>query len=327
MNHKENALRIIRFDNPERVMARALWYELFWRGAKMDSFDGTNWDAPAGTKWVDVFGTTWHKLNEGMIGHPVEFPLKEPARLKNYRWIDPDDERICGLIYQQYRDFPGGDMFLAGSHIATLWEKAYQLVGMEDIMVYFFKEPNFVKEVLHHIMDIQLGIAQHYAKLGVELVRLCDDLGAQNGPLLGPRIVDKFLVPEYRRLFDFYKQNDILIYFHCDGNLDTLLDVFMDLGVDILNPVQVTANDLDSVRERTNGRMALEGGVSSATVMEGPVERIEAEVRQRMWQLGRDGGYFCRFDQGMPFPAAHVEALMNAIEKYGQYPIQPSGDQ
>jgi uroporphyrinogen decarboxylase len=323
MNLKENALKIIRFDNPERVTPRAPWFELFWRGAKMDGFDGTNWDSPAGTKWVDVFGTTWNKLHEGMIGHPVGFPLAEPKHLQNYQWINPDDERICGLIYEMYRDFPGGDMFLAGSHIATLWEKAYQLVGMENIMLYFFTEPDFVRDVLHHIMDIQLGIAEHYANLGVELVRLCDDLGAQNGPLLGPRIVDEFLVPEYRRLFKFYKERDMLIYFHCDGNLDSLLDVFLDLGVDILNPVQVTANNLDTVRARTQGRMALEGGVASATVMEGPVERIESEVRERLWQLGKDGGYFCRYDQGMPYPEAHVDALLNTVEKYGKYPLQP----
>jgi len=115
----------------------------------------------------------------------------------------------------------------------------------------------------------------------------------------------------------------VLIYFHCGGDLETLLDPFMDLGVDILNPVQVTANNLDRVRLRTQGRMALEGGVSSETVMAGPVEKIVAEVRQRLWQLGRDGGYFCRFDQGMPYLEAHVEALFEAVERYGTYPIQP----
>jgi hypothetical protein len=69
--------------------------------------------------------------------------------------------------------------------------------------------------------------------------------------------------------------------------------------------------------------MALEGGVSSAIIMEGPVERIEAEVRQRLWQLGRDGGYFCRQDQGMPFPEAHIGAVHETVERYGSYPLLP----
>ena len=67
--------------------------------------------------------------------------------------------------------------------------------------------------------------------------------------------------------------------------------------------------------------MALQGGVSTATILAGPTEAIESEVRQRLWQLGRDGGYFCSPDQGMPFPQAHIEAFHQAVERYGRYPL------
>jgi uroporphyrinogen decarboxylase len=102
-----------------------------------------------------------------------------------------------------------------------------------------------------------------------------------------------------------------------------VLETLMDLGVDVLNPVQATANDLDEVRRLTAGRMALQGGVSTATIMAGPAERIVAEARRRMWQLGRHGGYFCGPDQGMPFPPAHIEALRRTVEQYGRYPLSP----
>jgi len=67
--------------------------------------------------------------------------------------------------------------------------------------------------------------------------------------------------------------------------------------------------------------MALQGAVSTGTIMAGPAEAIEAEVRQRLWQLGRDGGYFCGPDQGMPFPKAHIEAFRQALEDHGRYPL------
>ena len=67
--------------------------------------------------------------------------------------------------------------------------------------------------------------------------------------------------------------------------------------------------------------MALQGGVSTKTIMEGPPEKIVAEVRQRLWQLGRDGGYFCAPDQGMPFPPAHIDAFSQALDQYGRYPL------
>jgi hypothetical protein len=67
--------------------------------------------------------------------------------------------------------------------------------------------------------------------------------------------------------------------------------------------------------------MALQGGVRSGVVMEGPPERVEAEVRGRLVQLGQQGGYFCTPDQGMPYPEEHLEAFHRALEKYGIYPL------
>jgi uroporphyrinogen decarboxylase len=190
-------------------------------------------------------------------------------------------------------------------------------------MIYFYTEPDFVREILHHIMDFQLAIAQHYLKVGVELVTLTDDLGTQNGPLLSPRLVHKFFLPEYERLFSLYRRKGVLKLFHSCGSVESFLEMFIGLGVDILNPIQATANDLDRVRAVTQGRMALQGGVRSATVMDGPVERIKAEARERMWQLGKNGGYFCQWDQGLPFPQAHRDALEEAIQEFGVYPLRP----
>jgi uroporphyrinogen decarboxylase len=225
------------------------------------------------------------------------------------------------MIGQMKAEFPGGDLFLGGSHRDTLWEKAYMLVGMENLMMYFLSEPAFAREVLHRIMDFQLGIAWHYLQAGVEFVSLGDDLGTQCGPLLGPRIVREFLAPEYRRLIGLYKAHGVLIGFHSCGDIRSVLETFLELGIDLLNPVQATANDLEWVRAVTQRRLALQGAVSSATVMEGPVERIEAEVRWRIRQLGQAGGYFCAPDQGMPYPEEHLEAFQAAVERYGQYSV------
>lgn len=331
MDARENALRIIRFDSPERVVSGPPTFGLAYFGCNHEGFDAPHGhDCPVGTRWVDVWGTRWHKEHEGVMGFPRLHPLAEPSALAGYAWPDPDDERLCGRIYERAAEFAAGGggrtadgKLLAGSHRETLWEKSYMLVGMENMMAYFFAEPAYAREVLHRVMDFQLAVARHYAAVGVELASLGDDLGTQAGPLLGPEIVEEFLVPEYRRLFEFYKSRGVLVSFHSCGRIDSVLDVFLDLGVDVLNPVQATANDLDAVRARTRGRMALQGAVSTGAIMAGPVERIRREVRQRLWQLGRDGGYFCGPDQGMPFPPEHIAAVHEAIEAFGQYPLQP----
>jgi uroporphyrinogen decarboxylase len=317
MDEVENFLRILRFQQPQRVIERLPVYGLHYFGMNHEGFAGGGDDSPVGTHWTDIWGTGWHKIQPDVMGMPEICPLAAPENLPAYAWPDPNDPRLVDPVYTLAKNFPDEDLLLAASHRDTLWEKAYMLVGMENMMVYFHSEPDFAHAVLQHIMDFQLGMARHYLELGVKMVFLGDDLGTQQGPLLGPRIVHTFLEPEYRRLFDLYRQHNVWIGFHSCGNVASVLPLFMDLGVNLLNPVQVSANDLDRLRAATQGRMALQGGVSSATLMEGPVERIEAEVRQRIWQLGRQGGYVCQPDQGMPYPKEHLQAFRDAVATYG----------
>ena len=174
---------------------------------------------------------------------------------------------------------------------------------------------------MNRIMDFQIGLSKHYLKAGVELVHMGDDMGTQQGPLFSPEIRDEFLVPEYRRLFDIYKEAGVMVDFHSCGNIEHFLETFMDLGVTVLNSVQVTANNLDAVRSVTQGRMVLRGAVNSDTLVNGPKEKIAAEVRERLWQMGRDGGYFCHQDQGMPWAQEHYDVMIATVEEYGIYPI------
>ncbi len=321
MDQKENFLRILRFEQPERVISKLPVYRLEYFGMNHEGFDGGGDDSPVGARWTDIWGTGWHKIQPGVMGLPEVCPLAQVENLPSYAWPDADDPRLTQQVYELARAFPGGDLLLAASHRDTLWEKAYMLVGMENMMMYFLSEADFAREVLHRIMDFQLGMARHYLNQGVEMVFLGDDLGTQQGPLLGPRIVHAFLEPEYRRLFDLYRQHGVRIGFHSCGNVASVVEMLMDLGVNLLNPVQASANDLDRLRRITQGRMALRGGVNSATIMEGPQERIVAEVRQRMHQLGAQGGYVCQPDQDMPYPAAHLQAFEDAVERYGRYPL------
>ncbi len=326
MNQKENARRIIDFDNPERVVSGCPSHGLAYLGCNHEGYEGGGHHLPVGSKWTDIWGTEWHREHEGVMGFPRGNPLADLSNaLSGYDWPDPDDERLVGKLEADAAGWEKDDTFLCGSHRDTLWEKSYMLVGMENMMCSFYSDPTAVRELLHDIIDFQLGIAEHYLALGVEMVTMTDDLGTQHGLLLSPAVIKEFLVPEYRRLFDIYKRRGVLVNFHSCGHIEPILDVFMDLGVDVLNPVQASANDLEGVRRTTQGRMALQGGISSGLIVSGPIEEIREEVRQRIRQLGRHGGYFCAQDQGMPWPAAHIRSLHDAVEEFGEYPLKQEG--
>jgi uroporphyrinogen decarboxylase len=322
INPKENAFRVLRFDAPEYVMTGLPGRRIVYRGCNHEGYDGGGHDCPVGTRWTDIWGVTWEKHQEGVMGFPVGHPLAEMCDLDDHPWPDPDDGRITGPIAEGAAGFDGEEGFLVGCHRDLLWERAHMMLGTERAMTAMLEDPAFMHAFFRRVADFHLAIAGHYVRAGVEVASFAEDLGAQTGPLLGPRLVDAFLVPGYRRIFGFYKSRGVLVSLHSCGCIESLLDTFMDLGVDVLNPVQATANDLDLVRRRTQGKMALEGAVSTAIVMAGPPERIRDEVRRRMWQLGREGGYFCCPDQGMPFPAGHREALEEAVAEFGVYPLE-----
>ena len=324
MTQKENALRIIRFDHPEWVAGFFPGWTIGYHGVNHQSYEEEGDDAhwrPVGVKWKDIWGTGWVKDQPDVMGFPRENPLSEPEIPEDYVWPDPDDPRIYKKIYdgaEAYRASGKTDeYFLCGYHRDTLWEKAYMLVGMENMMCYFYEEPEYAAEILHRIMDFQMGIAKHYAAVGVEMVAVGDDMGTQCSLLFSREIFDKFLRPEYERLFSFYRERGILINFHSCGHIEPLLDTFIELGVDILNPVQVTANNLAYVREKTQGKIALQGAISSALLMDGPTDLIRSTVRDTIALLGKDGGYFCSADQYMPYPQEHVNAMWEAVRDFG----------
>ena len=324
VDQKENARRITHFDSPERVVSGCPCHGLTYHGCNHEGFEGGGHHLPVGSSWTDIWGTEWHREHEGVMGFPRGNPLADlPNALPGYQWLNPDDERLVGKLEGEAASCDRNAAFLCGSHRDTLWEKSYMLVGMENMMCFFYSDPAAVHDLLHGIMDFQLGIAKHYLALGVEMVTMSDDLGTQHGLLLSPDTIVEFLVPEYRRLFDMYKDHDVLVNFHSCGHIEPLLDIFMDLGVNILNPVQASANNLEAVRKVTQGRMALQGGISSTLIVSGPIEDIRKEVRRRILQLGRHGGYFCGPDQGMPWPKAHIQALQEAVAEFGTYPLQP----
>jgi len=319
MDAIQNFMEVVRFGKPEYVPSGIPAHGIKYHGADHEDFDGHGHHSPVGTEWTDIWGTVWHKDLDGVMGFPKRFPLEDLEALDAFTFVDPDDEKYSYLIADGLKDYDPNRALLSGSHRDTLWERAYMLVGMENMMAYFYTEPALVKRLFHKIIDFHLKLAQHYVNAGVQMVGLSDDHGMQHALILGEKIFEEFFMPEYARLFAFYKARGVLVNFHSCGHIEPLLNSFMELGVDILNPVQGAANDVERVRRITDGKITLCGGINSEVLMENDHDAIRALVKLRIKQLGQNGGYICTPDQGMPYQPEALEVMRDAIAAYGRY--------
>ena len=121
MSARENALRIIRFDQPERVLTAPPAHNVAFYGANHEGFEGGGHTLPVGSRWTDIWGVDWHREHEGVMGFPRGNPLADLTHaLETYVWPDPNDPRICSRIYEQAKDWDPSAAFLVGSHRDTL---------------------------------------------------------------------------------------------------------------------------------------------------------------------------------------------------------------
>jgi hypothetical protein len=139
MHPKENALRVIRFDRPEWVPASPPVVGIKYRGNDHEGYEDGGHDCAVGTEWTDIWGVRWRKVADGVMRVHVGHPIETPSDLRSFTPPDPDDERLCGPIYEMAeaaQDDPGREQkFLSSRHRETLIEKANTLIGMEPLCV------------------------------------------------------------------------------------------------------------------------------------------------------------------------------------------------
>jgi uroporphyrinogen decarboxylase len=312
---KENLLRAIRFDQPEYVPRcnEPVWGGIAYAG---------NFRIEC---WTDAWGTTWETTRSDMVPFPKGYPLEDLTRIDEFCVPDPHAlfDADTSLATQVAAIPDREQKLIFGQQTYFLFERAWALTGMETFMAAFYEHPQELRELLRRITDYNLAIFERYLELGVDGVGFSEDLGTQRALMVSPLQFREFLKPEYARAFAPVKAAGKLVNFHSCGCVQDIVPDLIDVGVDILNPIQARANDLALVKERAQGTLALQGGIDTQHVlMRGTPDKVEAEVKRVLSILAPGGGYIIGPDQGMPFPPENIEALWRAAERWGTYPLE-----
>ncbi|MFH0965397.1 MAG: uroporphyrinogen decarboxylase family protein [Planctomycetota bacterium] len=179
----------------------------------------------------------------------------------------------------------------------TVLHQAFYLLGMERVLVDLATEPDFLSEVFRRIADFYLALNERIFEAArglVDFLLIGDDLGTQNGLLLSPAMIRAFILPHLARYARQCHSYGVGVLFHSCGAVRPIVGDLIDAGVDVLNPIQVRARDMDpaALKRDFGDRLSFHGGIDiQETLPNGAPEDVKAETRRLIEILGAGGGY------------------------------------
>jgi uroporphyrinogen decarboxylase len=236
----------------------------------------------------DAFGVVWDRSADRDIGIVEQAPLAQPS-LRGYEFPDPLAEGLFADIPKQIA--ADGERFRVFNMGFSLYERAWTLRGMENLMMDFIDNPGFVRALLRAIADNNIAQIQKAVTLDIDAVHFGDDWGQQHGLQMGPRLWREFIYPELRRMYGAVKAGGKYVSIHSCGDVDELFDDLIDIGLDCFNPFQPEVMDVAAIMRKYRGRLAFHGGLSTQkTLPFGTPDEVRSEAR-RLLSLGEEGGY------------------------------------
>lgn len=211
----------------------------------------------------------------------------------------------------------------------SVYEAAQSLRGWEPFMMDLAADPKFAGYLMDKLVEMHMERFRQYIEVvgdRVDVIAAGDDLGMETGPQLSPELYRQRVKPRQKRLFEYVKQRSSApIFLHSCGSVTPLIPDFIEIGVDILNPVQVAATDMDSAklkREFGGDLVFWGGGCDTQHVLSfGTPEDVHEEVKRRLGDFAPGGGYV--FNQvhniQADVPPENIEAMYEAVAEYGHY--------
>jgi len=283
-----------------------------------------------------IFVVEW--CHQTMIKKPncpyyefYDYPLAQASigNINRFSWPDPDaPQRVEGLKEEIENLCKNTECAIVTSLGTGVFERAWYLRGMERFFMDTIENPKFVERLLDKVLEIEKKLYGKFLSITgkyLDVVQIWDDLGAQSGPLISPKFFREVIKPRDRELIQFIKtKTKAKIMFHSCGSVYRYIPDLIEIGVDVLNPIQVNAKDMDTakLKKEFGNDISFWGAIDTQKVLPfGTSQEVKEEVKQRIEDLAPGGGYILasvhNIQDGVP-PENIIEMYKTARE-YGVY--------
>jgi len=264
-------------------------------------------------KFRDLYGVVWDRSVDKDIGTPVDWPIREPADLDAYEWPDAAN-------FEWYEDIPrqlaaNRDLFSCYQIGFSLYERAWTMRGMTDLLMEMVQRPEFVERLMDAIVEHDLVQVHKAVSFDVDAVYFGDDYGMQTGLIMGIDHWRHFIKPRLARMFAPVREAGKYVFLHSCGCVAELFDDLIEIGLSCFNPFQPEVMDVLAVKERYHGRLAFHGGMSVQKVLPfGTPEEVRRAARSLL-DAGSEGGYIFSPSHSVPrdVPPENLVAMMEVV--------------
>jgi uroporphyrinogen decarboxylase len=283
---------------------------------------------------VDAFGTTWRRRPGNIYYEIHDHPLRNATidDLDRYPWPDlAHPSRFTNLRAEAKALQESGQAVLLFVG-AGIFSPAYEMRGVEQLLFDLAGNEDFATALLTRLEKLFTAcLVAALREVGqyVDIVITGDDVANQAGPMMSPAMYRRLIKPHHARMFAAIRENTkAKIYLHSCGNVYRLIGDFIEMGVQLLNPVQVSAGEMGDtarLKREFGDRLSFLGGIDTQRVLPfGTPEDVRAEVRRRIRDLAPGGGYIAAAVHCIQpdVPMENVLAMCDEVMKAGRYPIR-----
>lgn len=248
--------------------------------------------------YTDEWGVTWRSMpyetdfGAGRYTEMVGHPLADDGAISQYHAPDPDRPELyhdAQWTLDQFKD----EYWIVGVTVTTIWETAWALRGYAQMLTDLWDDPELAESILEIPYQYHLSAAKRLVEMGVDMIWIGDDVGTQRAMLMSPAHWRQYLKPRMANFISSLKAINpgVKVAYHSDGNILPIIPELVDMGLDILNPVQPLCMDPSALKRDFGDRLCFWGTIDEQqTLPYGTPQDVRDEVLTRLRTIGRGGG-------------------------------------
>ena len=276
--------------------------------------------SPGTERFQDAFGVVWNRSGvDKDIGMIDTFVLPEPD-MESYRMPPVDEGRLRAEVEQMLST--AADCFVGAGIGFSVFERAWSLHGMENVLMDMLVEPAFLDELLDAILEHDLKVLDVICAYPLDYIYFGDDWGQQRGTIMGPNNWRRFIKPRMKILYERAKRDGFFVVQHSCGDIHELFPDLIEVGLDCYQTFQPEIYDIEQVKKEYGTDLSFWGGISTQRLLPyATPEEVRRETARIMRIMGKGGGYIAAPTHSVPgdVPPANILAMVEVFQNQSRF--------